>query len=150
VVAILAVLMIVAPPVVANSNDVILDYRADGVIDGEHDPDALWDSLERWQATGTPNYGSFEQAVSEALDQLTLGIAPSTPTSRPPAGEQSSNEVVPQATEQSRAFALPEPPRPRGDSRPPVAFMALSALAALLVLAGAAAAVTRRVRSRGS
>ena len=150
IVAVLGALLILAPPAIANPDDVIIDYRADGVIDGEHDPDALWDSLERWLATGTPNDGSFEEAVTEALDRLTLGIAARTPPSRPPTGVQSSNEVVPQATEQARAFALPEPPPPQGDSRPPVAFMALSALAALLVLAGAGAALTRRLRSRGS
>jgi hypothetical protein len=129
---------------------VILDYRADGVIDGEHAPGDLYDAMGRWKATGTPSYGSFEEAVVDALDQITLGISPSNSVPPPTAGQQGANEVIPDAAPPSRAFALPAPPPPQGDSRPPLAFIGLSALAALLVIAGAGAAVSRRLRSRGS
>ncbi len=148
VVAILASLFIMVPSAAANPNDVIIDYRADGVIDGEHAPGDIYDAMGRWKATGTPNYGSFEEAAVDALDQITLGISPSRPT--PPAeGEQRASEVTPEAAAPATGLALPTPPA-QGESRPPLAFLALSALAALLVLAGAGAAVTRRLRSGGS
>ena len=140
----LAALMLLVSPAAATPEDVIVDYRADGVISESHSADDLYDALVRWRETGAANYGAFDEAVSEALDRITLGIAPSR--SDPPGpGEQRSDEIT-RPDVVAPAVGLPSPPATGDAAEPPVAFLALSALGLLLVLAGTGAALSRRLR----
>ena len=130
-----------------NPNDVIVDYRADGAIDGGYSADELWDALTRWSQTGAANYGDFDSAVTDEIDRIALGVKRDDPPRRPPAGEQELNEVVPvpSPVEPAVANPLPAPPQASATSGPPLIFVGLTALAALLLLAGVATALARRI-----
>lgn len=124
-----------ATPALGTPDDVILDYRDDGVISESHSSEDLWAALERWRDTGTAAYGAFADAVDAAFDAKQLGLTP----------ENRAHEVVPPAA--VPATVLPVPPDAgTAGGRPPAAFFALSALALLLLIAGGAAAVARRGR----
>jgi len=141
-----AALLLMGGPASATPNDVIVDYRADGAIDGDHSADDLLDALTRWNQTGAANYGDFDAVVSAELDRITLGVAGGDPPSRPPSGQQQSNEIIPSASLKPTAVGpLPSPPPSSATSQPPLVFIGLTVLAGLLLLAGLATAVARRI-----
>jgi hypothetical protein len=133
-------MMLWTGPALGSPDEVILDYREDGVIESSHSSEDLWSALERWRATGTANYGEFAEAVDTAFDTKQLGVQRDA---RAAAGEQQANEVV-RGT--GASAPLPAPPEPGSASRPPMAFIGLSALAVLLLMAGVGAAIARRMR----
>ena len=138
---------LVSGPASATPNDVIVDYRADGAIDGTYSADELYDALTQWKQTGATNYGAFDSAISGKLDQLTLGVTPNDPPARPPEGQHQHNAVIPVPVPvvPPAASPLPTPPPASVTSRPPLVFIGLTALAALLLLAGVATALARRI-----
>ena len=140
-------LLLLSGPALSTPNDVIVDYRADGSIDATYSADDLFDALTLWKQTGAANYGDFDDAVSDEIDRLILGVERSDPSDRPPSGEQQLDEVSPQSSAPSPTpGTLPTPPPASAASNPPFVFLGLTALAAVLLLAGIATALARRLK----
>lgn len=111
---------------------IFADFVADRVIDGDYTASELSAALEL--AGEDDAFGEFAGAVQQAYDHDILGLA-TEPERRPfpaPGGEGSS--------------FLPEPRGPGERDQPPWPFLALSALAAALVVTGAGSSILRRTR----
>lgn len=108
--------------------EIFADY-ADGRLDGTYSPTELKNALHA--AEGDVGYAGFVAAVDRAYDEGILGLSGG-------GGESSSSS--------QQILDLPEPLGPNAGDRPPWPFIALSALAVLLVVTGAGSSVYRRVR----
>jgi hypothetical protein len=118
-----------------SSLDIYTDWADNGVVDGRYSTGDLRDALSR--SRGDANYGSFADAVQDALDRSLLGARESGPP-------RNVGIVVPTTTPGSQE--LPEPRRPDENDGPPWPFLALSGLAGALVLTGAGSSIYRRTR----
>jgi hypothetical protein len=103
------------------------DFTIDGAIDGHYQPADLDRALDLARDNG-PSFSAFASAVSDKYDRDILGLD----TSGPAAGDENS--------------LLPVPTAPGERDQPPWPFLALSALAAALVLTGAGSSIYRRAR----
>ena len=114
--------------------DIYTDYADDGVIDGRYSTGDLRAALT--STRGDANYGSFADAVQDALDQRLLGA-------RESGSRRAVGIVVPPTTPGS---ALPEPRKPDENEGPPWPFLALTGLGGALILTGAGGSIYRRTR----
>lgn len=106
---------------------IFADYVADGSIDGAYSARALDRALDIARQNGT-SFGGFASAVSDTFDRDILGL-----------------EVRGPATSTDGSL-LPVPAAPGERDQPPWPFLALTALAAALVLGGAGSSIYRRAR----
>lgn len=108
------------------------DYSLDRVINGEYSAADLQAALAVAQDQGEP-FREFEAAVQEVYDRDILGLrtAGGDPQTAQPPDEGSG--------------LLPEPRGPGERSQPPWPFLAMTALGALLAVAGAGSSIYRRV-----
>lgn len=129
---VISLLALAAVPAVAQdelsvTERIFLDYAEDGVIDGHWDPSDLAAALNR--AEGDRAYDGFSSAVQRTYDRDILGLSAGSG----PSGDDGSS-------------FLPQPTGPGERDQPPWPFLALSALAAALVVTGAGTSILRRVR----
>ncbi len=115
--------------------DIYADYANEGVIDGHYSTGDLRAALA--STRGDANYGSFADAVQDALDQRLLGAKGSD-------SPRSAGIVAPAAT--PATDELPEPRKPDENGGPPWPFLALTGLGVALVLTGAGSSIYRRTR----
>jgi hypothetical protein len=128
----LAVLL--APALAAGSpQDVIDDYRDDGLISAGHSVADLHGSLQL--AVGERGYGAFSDAVTLAIEDAALG-------GRTPSGgnEQRSQEIVVGGD----GGDLPSPPGASPEGGLPWVLPVMAVLAGLLLLTGMGSAAYRR------
>jgi hypothetical protein len=112
------------------------DYAVDRVIDGHYSSGDLRAALEIAQANGA-GFEEFSSAVQETYDRDILGLSvDGRLVHRPVAGADRGGGLL----------TLPEPRGPGERDQPPWPFLALSALAAALVVTGAGSSILRRVR----
>jgi hypothetical protein len=119
--------VLVAMPATAGAEpflDIYADYADNGVIDGDYPFAQLQAAL--MEASGDVLYTDFANAVSDALDAAYLGGSGG--------GGSGANSPLP----------APRTPDTSGD--PPWPFIALTALAAALVVTGAGSSIYRRAR----
>lgn len=110
------------------------DYAVDRVIDGHYSSGDLRAALEIAQANGA-GFEEFSSAVQETYDRDILGLSVDA-APQPVAGADRGGGLL----------TLPEPRGPGERDQPPWPFLALSALAAALVVTGAGSSILRRVR----
>lgn len=110
---------------------IFADYVADREIDGHYAPDDLRAALEIASGDGGA-YDEFSAAVQDTFDRDILGLS----TDAGPAPVDDGGSIL----------TLPEPRGPGERDQPPWPFLALSALAAALVVTGAGSSILRRVR----
>jgi hypothetical protein len=145
----------VAPAAAAPADwrDVYVDYLEDGVIDGEYTPRELIAAAR--EKRGDPQYGTFAEAVDDALAHQIAGVkrtgpdrdeglAPVIDDAEPPAGGSRSFELPSDAA--TPLLPAPRPPDERGN--PPWPLLALSAMGGALVVTGAGSSAYRRLRPR--
>lgn len=109
------------------------DYALDRVIDGQYSSTDLRDALEVAEANGA-GFEEFSAAVQETYDRDILGLSV----------DADPQPAVP--LDDGGVLTLPEPRGPGERDQPPWPFLALSALAAALVVTGAGSSILRRVR----
>jgi hypothetical protein len=120
-------IVLVAMPTSAGAQgylDIYADFADNGVIDGDYPFDRLQDALAAAQEDYF--YTDFGNAVSDAVDAQSLGGT----------GEGGGGG----------SSLLPEPRTPDESGDPPWPFLALSVLAAALVVTGAGSSIYRRAR----
>jgi hypothetical protein len=124
--AALAVVLVAMPATGAAQGylDIYADFTDNGVIDGDYPFAQLQSALT--EARSDVFYTDFANAVSDALDDAYLGGS----------GGGGSAADSP----------LPAPRTPDTSGDPPWPFLALTALAAALVLTGAGSSIYRRAR----
>lgn len=139
----------------ADPTDVYADYFEDGVIDRDHSPRELIAAARA--KNGDPQYGSFAEAVDDALAHQLAGVkrtgreredglAPVVDYPEPPtSGGAQSFERDPSGAV-APLLPAPRPPDERGN--PPWPLIALSAMAGALVVTGAGSSAYRRLRPR--
>ena len=125
----LLTLIALAPAAAAAGSalDVYADYADNRAIDGDYSFSQLKAALAA--ANEDELYGGFADAVSDALDDSYLGGSSA-------AGDRATASSSP----------LPEPRSPDESGDPPWPFLALSVLAAALVVTGAGSSIYRRAR----
>src|SRR5262245_677071 len=106
--------------------DIYADFADNGVIDGKYSFERLQEALT--EARQDVLFTDFANAVSDALDAQYLGGA-----SGGDGGTAADS-------------ALPEPQTPDRSGDPPWPFLALTALAGVLVVTGAGSSIYRRTR----
>ncbi len=112
---------------------IFADYAENRVIDGHYSSADLRAALEIAQANGA-GFEEFGAAVQETWDRDILGLSVDADP-QPATGADSGGLLT-----------LPEPRGPGERDQPPWPFLALSALAAALVVTGAGSSILRRVR----
>ena len=115
------------PPRISVTEQIFADYAVDGSIDGSYSAQDLDRALDIARDSGT-SFGAFASAVSDKYDRDILGLDVSGP-----------------ATADDGSL-LPVPSAPGERDQPPWPFLALTALAAALVLTGAGSSINRRAR----
>lgn len=123
----LAVVPALAQDELSVTERIYADYTDNQVIDEHWDPSDLAAALRR--AEGDVGFDGFAAAVQRTYDRDILGLSAG---SGPPGDDGSS--------------FLPQPAAPGEHDQPPWPFLALSALAAALVITGAGSSILRRVR----
>jgi hypothetical protein len=113
---------------------IFADYAENRVIDGHYSSADLRAALEIAQANGA-GFEEFGAAVQETWDRDILGLSVDA-TPQPATGADRGGGLL----------TLPEPRGPGERDQPPWPFLALSALAAALVVTGAGSSILRRVR----
>lgn len=138
----------------ASPDDVLRDYDADGVVDGDYSVQDLSQALAVARAQGDALYADIAGAIEEArAAQLTGGRdehgsgLPSKADALAGGGPSGADGGPIASLERPAAApsALPVPPVAEPGADVPWPFVALSALAVLLALAGAASAAYRRL-----
>jgi hypothetical protein len=132
VLALVALLAAPAAGSAATPGEIFRDYVQNGEITGDYSFDDLRAALET--AREDALYGDFAGAVEDELDSSILG--------RTPDGGGADLGAVGEAA----ASPLPVPRTPDQSGDPPWPFLALTALAAALVLSGAGSSIYRRAR----
>ncbi len=112
----------------AATQAIFADYAFDHSIDGSYSADDLNRALDIASRESDASFGEFEAAVSDKYDREILGLD----VSGPAASDDGS--------------LLPVPSAPGERDQPPWPFLALTALAAALVLTGAGTSIDRRAR----
>ena len=107
---------------------IFADFAFDHSIDGSYSADDLNRALDIASRESDASFGEFEAAVSDKYDRDILGLD----VSGPAASDDGS--------------LLPVPSAPGERDQPPWPFLALTALAAALVLTGAGTSIYRRAR----
>ncbi len=107
---------------------IFADYARDHAIAGSSSPHDLDRALEIAGRESDASFGEFEAAVADKYDRDILGLD----VSGPAASDDGS--------------LLPVPTAPGERDQPPWPFLALTALAAALVLTGAGSSIYRRAR----
>jgi hypothetical protein len=115
-------------PPVSVTQEIFADYAIDHSIDGTYSAADLNRAIALAQAQGGASFGDFEAAVSDKYDRDILGLDVSGP-----------------ATAEDGSL-LPVPSAPGERDQPPWPFLALTALAAALVVTGAGSSIYRRAR----
>jgi hypothetical protein len=110
------------------TQEIFADYAFDHSIDGSYSADDLNRALDIASRESDASFGEFEAAVSDKYDRDILGLD----VSGPAASDDGS--------------LLPVPSAPGERDQPPWPFLALTALAAALVLTGAGTSIYRRAR----
>ncbi len=108
------------------------DYTDDRVLDGDYRAGDLEAAIRA--AEGDVFFSDFAAAVQDVLDREILGLSTSDERGAPVAGADPSSPL------------LPRPRAPGERDQPPWPFIALTALAAALVLTGAGSSLLRRAR----
>ncbi|MGE0026127.1 MAG: hypothetical protein AB7O78_07615 [Thermoleophilia bacterium] len=117
-----------AGPALSASEQIFADYALDHSIDGNYSAADLNAALAEARRQDPASFGDFEAAVSDKYDRDILGLDVSGPASA------------------DDASLLPVPSAPGAHDQPPWPFLALTALAALLVVSGAGSSIYRRTR----
>lgn len=112
---------------------IFADYVTDRVIDGHYSPSELKAALE--VVSENAGFEEFGEAVQQTYDRDILGL--SVDSDPPSASAADSGDGI---------LTLPEPRGPGERDQPPWPFLALSALAAALVVTGAGSSILRRMR----
>lgn len=115
-------------PAVPVTERIFADFAADHSIDGSYSAADLNRAIALARAEDEASFGDFEAAVSDKYDRDILGLDVSGP-----------------ATADDGSL-LPVPSAPGERDQPPWPFLALTALAAALVLGGAGSSIYRRAR----
>jgi hypothetical protein len=115
-------------PAVSVTEQIFADYTVDHSIDGTYSAADLNRAIALARAQGGASFGDFEAAVSDKYDRDILGLDGSGPASA------------------DDGSLLPVPSAPGERDQPPWPFLALTALAAALVLSGAGSSIYRRAR----
>ncbi|HMN99007.1 MAG TPA: hypothetical protein PKD59_06295 [Miltoncostaeaceae bacterium] len=115
-------------PVVSVTEQIFADYAIDHSIDGNYSAADLNRALALARVQDGASFGDFEAAVSDKYDRDILGLDVSGPASA------------------DGASLLPVPSAPGEHDQPPWPFLALTALAAVLVVSGAGSSIYRRAR----
>jgi hypothetical protein len=134
-------LLVAVPAALASPEAVLVDYAADGVIDGKYSIADLNAALRL--KTDDPNYGAYRELVTERMREVLYGAT------RAKAGEQQSQEATPadaQRQAEIDAIDFPSPTSTSPEGSVPWAFVVLSVLAGLLLAGGVATAAWRRLR----
>ena len=116
------------PPRISVTEQIFADYAVDHSIDGNYSAADLNRALALARVQDGASFGDFEAAVSDKYDRDILGLDVSGP-----------------ATADDGSL-LPVPSAPGEHDQPPWPFLALTALAAALVLSGAGSSIYRRAR----
>ncbi len=111
---------------------IFADYSLDHVINGSYTANELQAALAAAQDQGAP-FEEFESAVQDVYDREFLGL-----------DTGSGDGQTPQPPEEENTL-LPEPRGPGERDQPPWPFLAMTALAAALVVTGAGSSIYRRV-----
>ena len=117
-----------APPDLSVTQKIFADYAIDHSIDGNYSAQDLDRALALARADDPASFGDFAAAVSDKYDRDILGLDVSGPASA------------------DDGSLLPVPSAPGERDQPPWPFLALTALAAALVLSGAGSSIYRRAR----
>ncbi len=117
-----------AAPTLSVTEQIFADYALDHSIDGHYSATDLNSALAQARAEDPASFGDFEAAVSDKYDRDILGLDVSGPASA------------------DDGSLLPVPSAPGAHDQPPWPFLALTALAALLVVSGAGSSIYRRAR----
>ncbi|HTI35327.1 MAG TPA: hypothetical protein VL422_16745 [Miltoncostaea sp.] len=117
-----------APPDLSVTQRIFADYAIDHSIDGNYSAQELDRALALARADDPASFGDFAAAVSDKYDRDILGLDVSGPASA------------------DNGSVLPVPSAPGERDQPPWPFLALTALAAALVLSGAGSSIYRRAR----
>ena len=112
---------------------IFADYSLDHVINGAYTASDLQSALVAAQDQGAP-FEEFEAAVQDVYDREFLGL-----------DTGSGDGLTPQQPDAGGSTLLPEPRGPGERDQPPWPFLAMTALAAALVLSGAGSSIYRRV-----
>ena len=112
---------------------IFADYSLDRVINGAYSASDLQAALDEAQRQGAP-FEEFEAAVQDVYDREFLGL-----------DTGSGDGLTPQPPDEGGSTLLPEPRGPGERDQPPWPFLAMTALAAALVLSGAGSSIYRRV-----
>lgn len=112
---------------------IFADYSLDHVINGDYTASELQSALAAAQDQGAP-FEEFEAAVQDVYDRDFLGL-----------DTGGGDGLTPQPPDEDESTLLPEPRGPGERDQPPWPFLAMSALAAALVLSGAGSSIYRRV-----
>jgi len=113
------------------TEEIFLDYASDRVIDGHYNAADIEATLEL--ARNDPAFREFADAVQETYDRDMLGLSV-------------SETPQPAAAADDESGLLPAPSLPGERDQPPWPFLALTALAAALLLTGAGSSILRRAR----
>lgn len=115
-------------PAISVTERIFADYALDHSIDGSYSAADLNSALAQARAEDPASFGDFEAAVSDKYNRDILGLAVSGPASA------------------DDGSLLPVPSAPGEHDQPPWPFLALTALAAVLVVSGAGSSIYRRAR----
>jgi hypothetical protein len=115
-------------PAIPVTQQIFADYAVDHSIDGSYSAADLNRALALARMQGGASFGDFEAAVSDKYDRDILGLDVSGPASA------------------DDGSLLPVPSAPGERDQPPWPFLALTALAAALVVTGAGSSIYRRAR----
>lgn len=115
-------------PAIPVTQRIFADYAVDHSIDGSYSATDLNRALALARAQDGASFGDFEAAVSDKYDRDILGLDVSGPASA------------------DDGSLLPVPSAPGERDQPPWPFLALTALAAALVVTGAGSSIYRRAR----
>ncbi|MGD9696636.1 MAG: hypothetical protein AB7V42_13385 [Thermoleophilia bacterium] len=108
------------------------DFADNERLDDQYRPSELWAAMDALARAGDDaGYARFQSAVDEAFNESLLG--------------QSAQNAAP-PSRADLAGDLPEPVGADPGNEPPWPFIALSVLAALLVVTGAGSSIYRRAR----
>lgn len=108
------------------------DYSLDHVINGSYTAAELQAALAAAKGQGAP-FKEFESAVQDVYDRDFLGI------------HTGNGDGQTAQQQEATSTLLPEPRGPGERDQPPWPFLAMTVLAALLVVSGAGSSIYRRV-----
>jgi hypothetical protein len=117
-----------AGPAISVTERIFADYAVDHSIDGSYSAADLNRALALARVQDDASFGDFEAAVSDKYDRDILGLDVRGPASA------------------DDGSLLPVPSAPGERDQPPWPFLALTALAAALVVSGAGSSIYRRAR----